>query len=733
MSESSISTNRFDWILFYHDFAKAMLPYRDNQPALIEGIREAFQKVGIKVPTIDDNGTIDHMDPFTMLGLFNKSGMKDDKRLRIISALAEEFHINTPLPTRFDGIPVLYPLGATFYPFAEKKNDSLFDLLWDLMETALQYADSKDASLLPKLKDLITRAIKIKYNGNSKITMALYWIAPETFINLDSRNEWYIYESGKVPMESVFLLPKINGESLTGDMYFAILDEVKKLLPELGFNGFPELSYEAWRYSEEVNAQEKEQKTQGKAQENAQENVGAGLGDTNVRTKQYWLYTPGSTSSKWNEFHEAGVMGLHWPTLGDLSQYDTREDIRKAMKQAYGEEYNYKMNSLAAWEFSHSIQPGDIVYAKRGIYQIVGRGIVTSAYEYDPSFDAEYPHLLHIEWTHCGEWPHPGKAATKTLTRITEYTDYVAHLEALLTGEESDEEPEIETVYPPYTTEQFLNEVYMDESDLDTLTGLLKKKKNIILQGAPGVGKTYAAKRIAYALMGEKNQDRVMMVQFHQSYSYEDFIEGFRPGGEGNNQFVVKKGSFYRFCKKAGDDLENDYYFIIDEINRGNMSRIFGELFMLIEADKRGNALQLLYSDEKFTVPGNVYIIGTMNTADRSLALLDYALRRRFAFYDMKPGFESKGFRDYQESKNNVKFNKLILQIKVLNETIAKDDSLGEGFCIGHSYFCDLEEITDNDLRDIVEYEIAPLLREYWYDEKSKAENAIVSLKDAIR
>lgn len=729
MDGKVLSTNRFDWAPLYHDFAKAILPFRNNQPALIEGLKEAFHKAGIKIPTLDDDGTIEHMDPFTMLGLFNKSGMKDNKRLQIISALADVFHVDAPMPTRFDGIPVLYPLGATFYPFSEKTNESLFDMLWDLLETALQYAGNKDTSLLPKLKDLITRAIEIKYNGNSKITMALYWIAPETFINLDSRNEWYIYESGKVPMESVFSLPKINGENLTGDMYFAILEGVQKLLPDLGFNGFPELSYEAWRYSEEVNAQEKEQK----AQEKTQGAVGTGLGDTNVRTKQYWLYSPGEGASKWDEFYHAGVIGIGWFEIGDLKQYDTREAIRQAMKHAYGEEYNYKMNSLAAWEFSHSIQPGDIIYAKRGIYQIVGRAIVTSTYEYNPSFDAEYPHLLHVEWTHCGEWPHPGKAATKTLTRITEYTDYVNHLETLLSGEENNEEPEIEATYPPYTKEKFLNEVYMDEADLTTLTGLLKKKKNIILQGAPGVGKTYAAKRIAYALMGEKNQDRVMMVQFHQSYSYEDFIEGFRPGGESNNQFVVKKGSFYRFCKKAGDDLENDYYFIIDEINRGNMSRIFGELFMLIEADKRGNALQLLYSDEKFTVPGNVYIIGTMNTADRSLALLDYALRRRFAFYDMKPGFESKGFREYQELLNNAKFTKLISQIKVLNEAIAKDDSLGEGFCIGHSYFCDLKEITDNDLHDIVEYEIAPLLREYWYDEKSKAENAIASLKDAIR
>ncbi len=728
--------NRFDWIPFYHAFAKGLLPYRDHQPEIIELMHKAYDKAGIKFPTIDDDGTIDHMDPFTVLGLFNKSGMKDEKRLRIISALADVFHVSAPLPTRFDGIPVLYPLGATFYPFQEKANSDLFNDLWDLLDTVLQYADSKDPSLLPKLKELITKAIGIKYNGNSKITMAMYWISPETFINLDSRNEWYIYKSGKVPAEMIAPLPKIDGESLTGEIYFEILESVKALLPDLGFNGFAELSYEAWRYSEEDNLrekQEKEAKMREKAEKSSQESIGTGLGDTNVRTKQYWLYTPGSASSKWEEFHEAGVMGLHWAVLGDLRQYATREDIRKAMKQIYGEEYNYKMNSLAAWEFSHSIQPGDIVYAKRGIYQVIGRGIVTSAYEYDPSFDEEYPHLLHIDWTHCGEWPHPGKAATKPLTRITEYTDYVSQLEALLSAEENDEEPEVEATYPVYTKEQFLNEVYIDEDGLNTLTGLLGKKKNIILQGAPGVGKTYAAKRIAYALMGEKNQDRVMMVQFHQSYSYEDFIEGFRPGGEGNNQFVVKKGSFYRFCKKAADDLENDYYFIIDEINRGNMSRIFGELFMLIEADKRGNTLQLLYSDEKFTVPGNIYIIGTMNTADRSLAMLDYALRRRFAFYDMKPGFETKGFREYQELLNNEKFNRLISQIKNLNETIAKDDSLGEGFCIGHSYFCDLKEITDNGLRDIVEYEIAPLLREYWYDEKGKAESAIASLKDAIR
>ena len=202
----------------------------------------------------------------------------------------------------------------------------------------------------------------------------------------------------------------------------------------------------------------------------------------------------------------------------------------------------------------------------------------------------------------------------------------------------ADDEQEI--IYPEYTVENFLDDVYMSEDDYTRLVGLLRNKKNIILQGAPGVGKTYAAKRLAYSIMGVKDVERVMMVQFHQSYSYEDFIMGFRPSATG---FELKKGAFYNFCKKAEVDSDNEYFFIIDEINRGNLSKIFGELFMLIENDKRGNALQLLYSDEKFAVPKNVYIIGMMNTADRSLAMLDYALRRGLLFLISSQGLRLRG------------------------------------------------------------------------------------------
>ena len=287
-------------------------------------------------------------------------------------------------------------------------------------------------------------------------------------------------------------------------------------------------------------------------------------------------------------------------------------------------------------------------------------------------------------------------------------------------------------VSPAYTKEDFLSEVFMPEEEYEKLSGILRIKKNIILQGAPGVGKTFAAKRIAFSMMGVKDVERVMMVQFHQSYSYEDFIMGFRPSTDG---FELKRGAFYNFCKKAEIDGDNDYFFIIDEINRGNLSKIFGELFMLIENDKRGVSLQLLYSDEKFSVPKNIYIIGMMNTADRSLAMLDYALRRRFAFFEIKPGFTTDGFREYRMSLENEKFDKLIACVESLNNVISNDESLGDGFCIGHSYFCNLlpDTIDDQVLSGIVEYELIPLLKEYWFDEPTKVKDWSSNLRSAIK
>jgi 5-methylcytosine-specific restriction protein B len=204
---------------------------------------------------------------------------------------------------------------------------------------------------------------------------------------------------------------------------------------------------------------------------------------------------------------------------------------------------------------------------------------------------------------------------------------------------------------------------------------------------------------------------------------------GFRPTKDG---FELAKGPFYSFCKDAQDDIERDYFFIVDEINRGNLSKIFGELLMFVENDKRGEKLRLLYSNELFSVPKNVHIIGLMNTADRSLALIDYALRRRFAFYEMEPAFDSSGFLEIVERSNNNKFATLIERVKELNDVISKDESLGDGFRIGHSYFCANDEITDYWLSSVINFEILPLLNEYWFDDKSKIESWTKKLRGAL-
>ncbi len=274
-----------------------------------------------------------------------------------------------------------------------------------------------------------------------------------------------------------------------------------------------------------------------------------------------------------------------------------------------------------------------------------------------------------------------------------------------------------ETHIESYSKEDFLDEVYMSEQRFKTLVSVLKNKKNIILQGAPGVGKTFIAERLAYSIMGKKDDSRIRFVQFHQNYSYEDFVMGYKPV---ENGFELKYGVFYRFCQEASDYPEKNYFFIIDEINRGNMSKIFGELLMLIERGYRGKKAALAYNGRLFSVPENIYIIGMMNTADRSLAMIDYALRRRFSFFDMEPGFDSEGFIRYQNALDNEIFNKLILKVKELNDEITKDKSLGKGFCIGHSYFCERDVCTDEWLHEVVDYDIIPMLREYWFDEADK-------------
>ena len=287
---------------------------------------------------------------------------------------------------------------------------------------------------------------------------------------------------------------------------------------------------------------------------------------------------------------------------------------------------------------------------------------------------------------------------------------------------------------PPYTLAEAEEDLFLTTDQIIHLRGALKRKKNLIVQGPPGVGKTYVARRLAWLQMKEKDDSRVQLVQFHQSYSYEDFIRGWRPTETGG--FELANGVFVDFVRKAQHDQAHEYFFIIDEINRGNLSKIFGELLLLLEADKRDAqyAVPLTYrkkDEAPFYLPPNLYVIGTMNTADRSLALVDYALRRRFTFVDLVPmlgpklvGYLTQGGMPAEQVQE------AIARVDKLNDQIEKDRNLGAGFLIGHSYFCVPAngEGVEGWWRTIVDYDIAPLLREYWFDDSERAAKAIAAL-----
>jgi MoxR-like ATPase len=449
-------------------------------------------------------------------------------------------------------------------------------------------------------------------------------------------------------------------------------------------------------------------------------------GDDAVR---HWAMSLGHGGRLWPECYDDGIAVLGWDDLGDLRQYSTKAELETAIA-AHGDSTTRPTNSaLACHQFTYVMADGDIVYAKVGGRELLGRGVIRSDYRYDPS-RAECRSVRSVEWTHKGSWSIPadgGRVPTKTLTEVTGYRTLREFADRIFVPQPKLAKPQRRT---RYGISQATEDLFLDDEEFSSIVDLLARKKNLVLQGPPGVGKTFMGRRLAYVIVGYEDPTHVASVQFHQSYAYEDFVQGIRPDDEGG--FRLRDGLFHNLCTRASNDPESKYVLLIDEINRGNLSKIFGELLMLIEADKRGpdHAVSLSYAqslDEVFSVPPNLYIVGMMNTADRSLALVDYALRRRFAFVDLVPRFAAEKFRRHLEEAGAEPelVETIIGRMNELNEDIREDTAdLGPGFEIGHSFFCPVGGESDIDFdwyKAVVGSEIRPLLREYYFDDPAKA------------
>ena len=416
------------------------------------------------------------------------------------------------------------------------------------------------------------------------------------------------------------------------------------------------------------------------------------------------------------EFQEKGIIAIGWDELGDLREFHDRGDIHERIREVFGGENPFNA-SLACHQFVRELQPGDYVVVKTGRTVLLGYGIIESDYSYDPSRPT-MRHVRRVRWEKTGQWPLRKESAItiKTLTDGSSWTPWLRSVFRLM-----DADPQPMPSPQRYTREEALKELFVSGEEFDHIIDALERKKNIVLEESPGVGKTYIAKRLAYRMIRYKIPENVRMVQFHQSYAYEDFIQGYRPSEEGS--FERRDGVFLSFCREAAANPDQRYVFIIDEVNRGNLSKIFGELLMLIEADKRDPeyAVPLTYSPEvePFHVPANLYLIDMMNTADRSLAMVDYALRRRFSFHRLEPAFGTDQFRNHLNTAgvDEDLVGRIVNRFLALNERIREDHrNLGPGFEIGHSFFCpgdDDKELDESWYQAIVRQEIEPLLREY--------------------
>ncbi len=593
------SDSRFGWTKFYMEFADKLLDHKGDRRRLVAKVREVCNNLGYGY--LDNSGTAEETTglpdicPFTTMGTFNRN-ITSANRKTIATEIGNFLGVTEPVPDSFDGIPTLNNLNSVVF-----WDRSDIDPLWQVFKDAIQLTDSDDEDTRQSFVDSYDRALRAKGVGVD-LTMGLFWIRPGRFMTLDGKSSQYIASS------LGFTLPSAIPPQ--GHEYLKLADDLTKRFGGADFpvHSFQELSLAAYERS------------------------------TNAPV---WVVRAGRQGQLEDAAIEHHLAIVDWGVADLTGAVDTdavREQVRQDVPGASNQRIGNITSQLAS--FLLDMGEGDIVVlplkTQRGRVAI---GRITGPYTYREVGGDPF-HTRPVNWIRTdvprldfGEDLQSSLGNPRTICRI-QGNEAERRIAAMLDGNGEVRE---------YTVDNIIADgCFLEESRLKTMLARLKTKKNLILQGPPGTGKTWLAKKLAFALIGEIDERRVRPFQFHPNMSYEDFIRGFRP--DGDEGLTLVDGPFLEVVKDARCDTDSDYVMVIEEINRGNPAQIFGEMLTLLEADKRSpkEALTLAYprSDgERVYIPPNVYVIGTMNVADRSIALVDLALRRRFAFIDLAPTF----------------------------------------------------------------------------------------------
>jgi 5-methylcytosine-specific restriction enzyme B len=695
--------NQFTWIPLYHELAEELVKWKDRQPALVAFIEELRSKQYIVTSMSDKdvNGTrslLHEIDPFTFFGVFNRQ-IRQEQRLGILSEIKQKFNLQSPLPEDFTGIPILNPQSSWFFAYQEKRQPGDIERLWRIFELALE--DSPLSN--DEFARAFDQALEVR-RTNINLTMGLFWIRPDTFLNLDQINR-------------SFLAIKLPSGGLTAKFY---LDTLRTVSAK--WKSFPELSFAAWKKANNWEAGE----TTDEKPVPPIENIG------------YWLvgayWSDRDPADQTARFLDEGIWenGYKDRLLNEVKSMRVNDKIaiKASSTQQKGLPFDNQNKSVSRMV----IKAIGTIVANRNDGRTIEVEWVQDFKEKSWYFYTHRGTLWHVKTDKDYQMAEYAEKLIQFVWYEAEQ-DYAWFKERWWgDGGQPDEVNTDELGNPAFGPEDVIAAgIFLTEEAVRDALMRLESKKALILQGPPGVGKTFIARKLAYALMEEVDDNRVEMVQFHQSYTYDDFVRGYRPLPGAAGSFGLQDGVFLEFCHKAIKDPEREYVFIVDEINRGNLSQIFGELLMLIEADKRGPlyALPLVYREKnepRFYVPSNLYIIGLMNLADRSLAMVDYALRRRFAYKTLLPQYEGSQFRDWliERSMGKDLVDLIISRMTALNREIREDPLLGENYQIGHSYFCPKGEnfagLDRSWYNGIIRSEIIPLLKEYWFDNQKKAQ-----------